>query len=283
MSAPQAIAEPIAQTTGWQARLRMVFARRGERTHLCRREQRGPLVIQRPFYPEGATCHVYLLHPPGGVVGGDGLHIEAAVQSGAAALATTPGATKFYRSSGVSARFGQRLTIASGAQLEWLPQENIFFRGAKVDLCTEIHVAARGRFIGWEVNCLGRPANGEVFDTGHIDNRLCIYRDAEPWFCDRLLIDSGHRLNGPARLRGQPVTACLLASPVDQQLLARVREGVQPPAGAWWGATLVDELLIMRYMGRSSEQARRLFQAAWRLLRRPLLDLRPNPPRIWAT
>lgn len=281
--APNAKVTPLSHATGWQASLRLQFAPFGERTGLRRREQRGPLAVQRPFYPEGATCHLYLLHPPGGVVGGDRLHLDADVQPGARALVTTPGATKFYRSSGVPARLTQRLVIADDGQLEWLPQEHIFFAGADVDLRTEVRLAGQGRFIGWEVNCLGRPANDETFDTGRIDNRLTLYRDGEPWFCDRLLIDATHRLHGPARLRGQPVTASLLAAPVDERLLALVRDRVRPPADAWWGATRMDNLLVVRYLGRSTEQAKRLCQATWCLLREPLLNRIPSVPRIWAT
>ncbi len=59
------------QSSGWQAELALTFSRCEQRTVLTARHHRGPLRVQRPFYPEGAeVCHLYLLHPPGGVVGG---------------------------------------------------------------------------------------------------------------------------------------------------------------------------------------------------------------------
>lgn len=283
MIAPTATAHPTLNAQGWRASVRLTFAGHADRTRLSRREQRGPLAIQRPFYPEGKTCHLYLLHPPGGVVGGDRLCIEADVRPGASALVTTPGATKLYRSTGAPARIEQRLAITGDGQLEWLPQENIFFPGAEVDLDTNVQLSAQGRFIGWEVNCLGRPANDEAFDTGRIDSRLRIYRGGEALFFDRLQIDSRQRLHGPARLRGHAVVAHMLASHVDAQLLAAVRESINQPADAWLGTTLLADLLVLRYLGGSTEQARRLFLATWRLLRPPLLQRRPCPPRIWAT
>src|SRR5205085_6360717 len=96
-------AAAVRNVPGWQAELRLRFncdapgPLRPGRTRLVERQHRGPLVVQRPFYPEGDPCHVYLVHPPGGVVGGDALRIDATVDPGAHALITTPAATKFYR------------------------------------------------------------------------------------------------------------------------------------------------------------------------------------------
>src|SRR5689334_17836187 len=96
---------------GWRASLDLEFARSGVRTVLARRSHVGPLVVQRPFYPEGEVCHVYLVHPPGGVVGGDTLELRARVRDGAHALVTTPAATKFYRSEGRVARQLQDIVL----------------------------------------------------------------------------------------------------------------------------------------------------------------------------
>ena len=107
-----------AANQGWLARLQLGFSRRGEKSLLSRRKREGPLTLQRPFYPEGGVCHTYLLHPPGGVVGGDRLEIDVSVDGKAHALITTPGAGKFYRSAGDLARVRQRLTVADGGNLE---------------------------------------------------------------------------------------------------------------------------------------------------------------------
>ena len=109
------------------------------RTRLVERRHKGPLVVQRPFWPEGDPCHVYLVHPPGGVVGGDELRIDAQLDPGAHALITTPAATKFYRCEGRISSQAQELR-AAGATLEWLPQENIFYRGADARTATRVHI-----------------------------------------------------------------------------------------------------------------------------------------------
>ena len=114
-----------AQATreGWHASLQLAFAPRAARTALVERRQRGPLAVQRPFYSEGDVCHLYLLHPPGGVVGGDRLNIAAETAADAHALVTTPGATKFYLSAGAVAHQTQRLQVTAGSSLEWLPHQ----------------------------------------------------------------------------------------------------------------------------------------------------------------
>ena len=270
-----------AQTprTGWHASLKLGFAPRAGRTALVERRQRGPLAVQRPFYPGDGTCHLYLLHPPGGVVGGDRLEIEADTVEGARALVTTPGATKFYLSGGQTAHQTQRLKVAAGSSLEWLPQENIFFPGALVRLDTVIRLEGDARFLGWEIQCFGRPVIDEPFDAGRADFRLHLERDGQPLLLERLRVTADSRL-GAAGLRGLPVSGMLLAAPADKQVLDRIREGL---AGTPAAATLIDDLLAVRYLGHSTEQCRRLFSRLWAVMRPAVIDRESCAPRIWST
>lgn len=273
-------APATAAGNGWQARLDLGFSPGPDRTALSHRSQRGPLAVQRPFYPEGDVCHVYVLHPPGGVVGGDSLQIETRVSPGAHALVTTPGATKFYLSAGDTARQTQTLRVASAARLEWLPQENIFFPGAMTRLSTRIELGEGARFIGWEIQCLGRPAIDERFETGHADLELGVSSDARPLLLDRLRVGPGG-LDGAASLRGLPVTAMLLAIPAGQTELERVRDMLADEDTV--GATLLERLLVVRYLGHSTEQCRDLFQRVWATIRPAVVGRAPCAPRIWST
>lgn len=270
----------VQENTGWQAELELGFSPRPARTVLAHRKQRGPLVVQRPFYPEGDACHLYLLHPPGGLVGGDRLDIRADVAGGAHVLVTTPGATKFYLSAGDTAVQTQTLKVESGASLEWLPQENIFFPGAITRLKTKVELAEGARFIGWETQCLGRPVIGERFATGHADFQLHIERDGRPLLLDRLTV-TAERLNGAAGLRGCPVNATLLATPATQTELEAVRELSAGVPGT--GVTLLGDMLVLRYLDDSTEQCRNLFIQAWAAIRPAIIGRAPCPPRIWST
>lgn len=271
------------QPSGWQARLELGFAQRDGRTVLAHKRHLGPLTVQRPFYPEGGPCHCYLLHPPGGVVGGDRLEVLIRVGDGAHALITTPGAAKFYRSAGPRAEQVQRLSVDTGGVLEWLPQENILFPGANLRVSTEVNLAAGARFLGWEVHSLGRPAVSERFATGRADLRLRLQRDGVPVLVERLQINDGDGLDGPAGLRGAPVLGTLLATAADAGDLAAVRTHPVQAETLLWAATLVGDLLIARCLAQGTEPVTRLFAALWGILRPRLLGCRACPPRIWST
>lgn len=146
---------PSVAREGWEASLALRFADRGGATIIDKREHRGPLVIQRPFFPEGTrVAHVYVLHPPGGLVAGDALALDVEVGAGAHALLTTPAAGKAYRSDGVrSARLVQRFSVGNRATLEWFPQETIVYDRADVELATRVELASDARFARASMRC----------------------------------------------------------------------------------------------------------------------------------
>jgi urease accessory protein len=268
--------------TGWQARLEIGFEARAGRTILSRRCHTGPLIVQKPFYPERETCHVYLLHPPGGVVGGDQLTIVIDVARDAQALITTPASTKFYRSKGALSVQGQSLRVAGGATLEWLPQETILFAGCQAALTTQISLAPDARFIGWEVLCLGRPAAEERFDEGVCQQRFEVWREDLPLWIERAKLEGGSSLLSAAwGLRGYTVLGTLVAIPANEAIVAAVREGITVRDGELFSATLIDQALVCRYLGSQGEAARRCLVSAWSAIRPKLLGRRPCPPRIW--
>lgn len=56
--------------SGWLAEIFLRYELKRGVTRLTDKQHIGPLMVQRPFYPEQGIAHTYLLHPPGGVVGG---------------------------------------------------------------------------------------------------------------------------------------------------------------------------------------------------------------------
>lgn len=267
----------------WDAAIAVTLAPRFGATRVVDRRQRGPMALQRPFHPEGDTAHLYLLHPPGGVVGGDAIDIDVGCEQDAAALVTTPGATKFYRGNGFTASQRQCLAVAPRASLEWFPQENIFFDGAVVDLATDIRMAPGATSIAWEIHCFGRPAAGESFDTGRVRSRLRVFQSRQLLLNERFHLEPEcGRGDGPVGLRGYTTAATLVAGPADEQLVAAVRTRLGEP-GFPCGVTRLGPLLVLRCLGGAVEPVRELLIEAWRCLRPLLLDRAALAPRIWAT
>jgi urease accessory protein len=272
---------------GWQAELTLSFVRAGERTVLHERRHRGPLRVQKPFYPEGErVCHVYLLHPPGGLVAGDRWVIDAQVEAGAHALLTTPAASKLYRS-GSSERQGvqqQHLRVAAGASLEWLPQETIAFDGTRTRVSTRVELEGDACFVGWEVLCLGRPASGERFEHGEVAPSWELLRDGQLAYVERGQYSGGSDALAAAwGLRGQPVVGTLLcAAPQASRHVDAARAALATSIGlaavSGWG-----DLLVARYLGPCVDEARKLFSAVWRALGRGLSGRPASAPRIWST
>jgi urease accessory protein len=284
------LAAAMDAPAGWTAELGLAFERRGERTLLVERRHRGPLQVQRPFYPEGeGRPHVYLLHPPGGLVSGDELEIAVDVRAQAEGLITTPAATKVYRArpGGGRAQQRQTLTVGAGASLEWLPQETIVFSGAQVRLETRVVLANDARFLGWEIACLGRPAGDQGFVRGACEMRFELAREGRPLVVDRTRVEAGGPVHTAAwGLGGRPVSGLLLASPppVDAGVLDAVRAlAGELPAGDLASATLLDGALVCRYLGDSGERARAHFARVWSLLRPAVVGCAPSAPRIWST
>ena len=275
-------ADKLPKARGWRAGLHLGLRRSGDRTVLAERRRYGPLAVQRPFYPEGGVCHVYLLHPPGGLVGGDVVDIRAQAGVGAQALITTPGATKFYRSGGRCAIQRQQLDVQDGATLEWLPQENIFFPGAEARLETRVDLHGDGRLALSEVQCLGRPVIGEEFEQGALDSRLDIYRNGKPMLLERLRVRPDNRCR-LSLMAGMAVGGTLVMSHALDADVDACRDLLFASGSDYAGATLIEDLLVVRYLGNSTERAQRLFRAVWQLLRPSTLGRPAVPPRIWAT
>ncbi len=288
MSASRAalpVARAAMEKEGWSATLDLAFRHVGGRTVPVRRDSRGPLRIQRPFYPEGEVCHLYLLHPPGGIVGGDTLAITARAAADARVVLTTPAAGKFYRSAGRMAVQRQFLHVDGGASLEWLPQETIVFDGARARSVTRVELAEGARFIGWEMLCLGRPAANERYDSGIFDQQVQVYRAGRPLLLERNLFEGGGGiLRAPWGLNDLPVTASMICTPCDEADLAAARTAMMPAAGdERIAATLVDGLLVVRFIGRRMERARDHFIRLWETLRPRCLGIDACRPRIWDT
>ena len=271
---------------GWSAELELGFDLIAGRSALVRNRHRGPLAVQRAFYPESADlAHVYLLHPPGGIVAGDQLTVHVNVARGARALVTTPAATKFYRSEGRVAEQCQLLRVGEGASLEWLPQETIVFGSAQVSTKTRVEIEPGASFCGWDIVCLGRAASGDHFESGRVQQAFEIWQGERPLWIERAVFDANEPVrHAPWGLGGHRVFGTFVCSGQNLAAIAAARAAVDTDESCeLFAVSQMRAAIVCRYLGCSTERARHVFGQAWAALR-PLVLGRPAcPPRIWLT
>jgi urease accessory protein len=275
---------------GWPGRLELNYRRDGDRT-LAHDRHSGPLRVLQSLYPEGdGICHHVLVHPPGGIVGGDTLHIEATVRAGAHALITTPSATRFYRSAGEAALQSVVAQIDDGARLEWLPLETICHSAALAENQLRFGIAPGGEMMGWDVVALGLPASGEAFEAGHYAQRIEL---PGVWLERATIRGDDHRLlDSPLGFAGHRVLATLwfaAGSPMPSDRRERLLDAARDVASSHALARTAGcssphaEVVVLRLLAPRVEPAMQLLSAVWARWREVGWGLGAVAPRVWRT
>lgn len=294
----------------WPANLDLSFSHTARGTKLSRCRHNGPLYVQKPFYPEGSDlAHVYLLHPPGGLVSGDTLGITIDAQENTKTLITTPGAARIYRARETRSRQKQSvdIVIEQNASVEWFPMETIVYDGADAELHTTITLQDNSHFIGWEITCLGLPASDKPFNKGGLLQTYRIEKKGLPLFIDRLQFspEKSQWFHNEAGMRSNTSTGFFMAGPFDfavsdknngsnavqqssadqvEKLNDDLREiitdqNLEKKLAVTW----VNDFCMIRYLGNSAFEARDAFVLMWEMLRPALLERQANAPGIWKT
>lgn len=275
---------------GWHARLQLNYRRDGERCIATDRHS-GPLRVLKSLYPESpGICHSVIVHPPGGIVGGDVLELDVELASGSHAFITTPGATRFYRSAGEQALQSVHAKAAQGARLEWLPLETICHRGSRAGTRLRFELAPGAEMIGWDVLALGLPASGEAFDDGAHLQQI----ELPGAWLERGLIDGKDTrlLDSPLGFAGHRVIGTLwiaagapLADTRREALVDAARAVVaEHPLHARCGVTAPQpECIVLRVLAPRVEPAMQLLADVWRAWRAAAWQLAACPPRVWRT
>ena len=272
----------------WLGRLRLDYTRDGERTIALDRHE-GPLRVLRRLYPEGpGICHHVIVHPPGGVVGGDRLEVEANLAPDTHALVTTPGATRFYRSGGATAVQQATLTLAEGARLEWLPMETIAHRSCIAENRLTLTLAPGAEAMGWDLLALGLPAANEAFDHGSFLQEI---RIPGVWLergrvrgDDALLLDSPLGWAGNRALGTLWFAAGSAFGTARRDALLDAGREVIGSAPSLAGITAPnDRVVVLRVLADRVESAMTLMRAVRGAWRGAAWALSAEPPRLWRT
>ena len=272
-----------------QAKLSLKFAGIDGTTRLVERDHFGPLLVQKPFYPEGReVCHVVIIHPPGGVVGGDQLEVSAQIGASANAQITTPGATKWYKANGYTSHQKIRIDVNKGGALEWVPQETIFYNHANVAIDHQVTLEDDAVYVGCEILCFGRTASGETFDQGQIKQRTSIRRNNKLIWLEQIrLLGESSAMSGSLALSGKTVCASLILTgkTIPQPLIDLAREEAERITNGVGqiGISQLKSIVVARYLGNSSEVARHVMLRVWGLFRPEIIGCAAIVPRMWNT
>jgi urease accessory protein len=262
----------------------------GRQRTLARFVHSGPLRILKSLYPEGDTiCHNVLVHPPGGLTAGDVLDIRISVAPGAHGLATTPSATRFYRSDGEPALQRTQVQVQAGARFEWLPLETIAHPGCIAHNHLSLDLAPGAEMMGWDVTSLGLPHSGQAFDKGSYLQHI----EMPGTWLERGRVDASDlRLRtSPLGLAGHSCMATLFfaaGSPLARSrrdlVLEQARGILQAgPLQASAGATSPNPRVVaVRVLAPQVEPAMNLLRQVWADWRAALWGLQGAAPRIWA-
>ena len=274
----------------WHARLQLDYTVENART-VARYEHDGPLRILQSLYPEGdGICHNVLVHPPGGLVGGDTLDITTTVGPGAHGLVTTPGATRFYRSAGPLALQRSHLSVADGGRLEWLPLEALCYSACNAENHLTLNLAPGAECMGWDVTALGLPHADQPFVQGRFVQHLTV----PGLWLERGVIDAADErlLQSPLGLAGQRCMASMFfaaGTALDRNRrdaaldAARAVMDAHPTLTATAGATSPNaQMVVVRVLAPQVEPAMKLLKAVRVAWRKEMWGLEGEAPRIWA-
>ena len=278
----------------WNASLKLSYTRRdslGRSKTVAHFNHIGPLRILQSLYPESdSICHNVLVHPPGGLVGGDTLDIKIDVAPGAHGLLTTPGATRFYRSDGEAALQRTSINLNTDARMEWLPLEAIAYNGCLAENRLRLMLAPGAELLGWDVTALGLPLAGKPFEYGH----FCQHLEMPGIWLERANISAldDLLLNSAMGLAGHRCFATLFFITGSKLNRQRRQDALDVARGvieahslfATAGATSPDgQVVLVRALAPVVEPAMALLRSVWLAWRRQLWQLDTNTPRIWST
>ncbi len=272
----------------WHAALTLDYLNEDQRT-VARYLHNGPLRILKSLYPEGdAICHNVLVHPPGGLVGGDMLDMKVSVGPGAHGLVTTPGATRFYRSEAGLATQQVHARLDIGARLEWLPLEAIAYDQCDALNRSVFELANGAELMTWDITALGLPATNLPFVQGRFRQHLEI---PGVWLERGTLNGADTRLlNSPLGLAGQRCMATLVfasGSPIASTRLAQALEAAREcledhELRLLSGVTSPHpQVMVLRVLAPVTEPAVHLLKQVWVAWRRAMWQLTGTPPRLW--
>lgn len=218
--------------------------------------QKGSMKLVFPR-GKGRELAAVLVNTAGGVTGGDRFRIRATAGEHSRLTLTTQAAERAYKAlPGETGQIRTRLQVSAGARLDWLPQETILFDGGNLDRRLSCDLAQNSEALIVEPMIFGRAAMGETHITGHIRDRIELWRDGQMLYLDAWQMgpDLSDALARPALGGGQTAMASIVfASPRAEAMLDPLRALLGPAGGA---SLLAPDLLAARLLATDGYRLR---------------------------
>ncbi len=138
------------------------------RSSLRHQSFRAPMHISKPHL-DGNTLVVNVINPTAGLMDGDVIRCDIAVENGARLVLTSPSASRAHRMRGGFAQMEQQFQVEAGSWLENWPELFIPQGGTRYRQETVLRVEPGGTAMLWELLAPGRVASGEVFAFSELD------------------------------------------------------------------------------------------------------------------
>jgi urease accessory protein len=264
----------LKQTLGT---LNLIFRRhQSGKTFLASQHFRLPLQVLTPFYSDtDGTAFVYLLNPSGGILQGDVLETDIVVEPGARAFVTTPSANKFYKMDEGHATLRNRISIAQGGVLEYMPEYNIPFSQSSVLQETSFDLDSGATLMAFDMIVPGRMEKGEFFEYDLYSSKISIRVDGKLLAHEVAKIEPT-RANprGIGILEGRNIygTVFLYQDRLNSELKESISGVFYENLCVQGGLTfLTESLAVIKFLGDNLTDCQKVVSEIWQICRKSML------------
>ena len=260
------------------------FEKREDRTILSESYSKSPMHVFQPFYPDDTGCaFTHLFNAAGGLVCGDRIEIHIRLKENSHVLATTPSATKIYRSSGDFARQETEITIRKGGLFEYLPCYVIPFANASYHQKIKVTMEEDTAAILLDFFTTGRLARGEHLQFDQYSSTMEINYFEESILFEKAILKPLDTDYGSFGFLESFVAAASLYlifdNPrIEKDLLDILRAEVGHLSGVLGGvSTLPSKGAIVRLLGDGTRSIERAILKMWSVAREHILGRKSFP------
>jgi urease accessory protein len=260
---------------GRRGMLSCVFARQGQRTVLTDSFCSTPWHYVPPSYLDetGAACF-WLVNPCGGLVGADCMTVEARIEAGAHVAMTSPSANRIYRTLNEPAVQNVRLSVGSGARLEWVPELTIPFAGSRLRQSIQVNLAAGATALVWDAIASGRIARDERWAFASYENEIRLVTASSQAIVERSRIEPAESARGSLAMEWDYVaSAFVVGDQIQPDVWAALEGELAATMDRWPGVVLggvsqpVTPGLVIKVLARSAPDLTVVMEEVWRLVR----------------